>query len=88
MARKSAAISEEDLNAMRTEFEARLGATERKVYALTKERDALRQKANKVDGHNELVREKDEIIRQARTLGPCSLIDFESHTTLIPAHTA
>ena len=52
---------------MRTEFEARLGATERKVYALTKERDALRQKANKVDGQNELVREKDDIIRQART---------------------
>lgn len=67
LARKSAAISEEDLDAMRTEFEARLGATERKVYALTKERDALRQKANKVDGQNELVREKDDIIRQART---------------------
>ena len=27
---------------MRAEFEARLGAAERKVYALTKERDALR----------------------------------------------
>ena len=72
---------------MRAEFETRLGATERKVYALTKERDALRQKANKVDGQNELVREKDDIIRQARTWA-LKLSDANSQTTLISAHAA
>ena len=65
LARKSAAISEEDLEAVRAEFEARLGAAERKVYALSKERDALRRGADKLNSANDLVKEKDAIIQQA-----------------------
>ena len=51
---------------MRAEAEARLGAAERKVYALTKERDALRRGADKLVSANDLVKEKDAIIQQAR----------------------
>ncbi len=65
LARKSAAISEEDMEAVRAEFEARLGAADRKVYALTKERDALRRGADKLNSANDLVKEKDAIIQQA-----------------------
>ncbi len=50
---------------MRAEFEARLGAVDRKVYALTKERDALRRGADKLNSANDLVKEKDAIIQQA-----------------------
>ena len=50
---------------MRAEFEARLGAADRKVYALTKERDALRRGADKLNSANDLVKEKDAIIQQA-----------------------
>jgi hypothetical protein len=64
LARKSAAISEEDLESMRAEFEERLGAAERKVYALTKERDALRRGTEKLNSANDLVKEKDAIIQQ------------------------
>ncbi len=49
---------------MRVEFESRLGAAERKVYALTKERDALRRGADKLNSVNDLVKEKDAIIQQ------------------------
>ena len=66
LARKAAAISEEDLEAVRGEAEARLGAAERKVYALTKERDALRRGADRLVSANDLVKEKDAIIQQAR----------------------
>ena len=66
LARKAAAISEEDLEAMRAEFEARLGAADRKVYALTKERDALRRGADKLNSANDLIKEKDAIIQQVR----------------------
>lgn len=65
LARKSAAISEEDLDSVRAEFEARLGVADRKVYALTKERDALRRGADKLNSANDLVKEKDAIIQQA-----------------------
>ena len=66
LARKSAAISEEDMEAVRAEFEARLGAADRKVYALTKERDALRRGADRLNSAHDLVKEKDAIIQQAR----------------------
>ena len=49
-----------------SEFEARLAASERKVYALTKERDALRRGSEKLSGLDDLLREKDSIITQAR----------------------
>ena len=51
---------------MRAEAEARLGVAERKVYALTKERDALRRGADRLLSANDLVKEKDAIIQQAR----------------------
>ena len=57
------------MDAVRAECEARLGAAERKVYALTKERDALRRGAERLTGVSDLVREKDEIIKQARPQG-------------------
>ncbi|BDA43326.1 TATA element modulatory factor at C-terminar half [Coccomyxa sp. Obi] len=69
LALKSAAISEEDLEAMRAEFESRLGAAERKVYALTKERDALRRGTDKLNSINDLVKEKDAIIQQVMEEG-------------------
>lgn len=46
------------------EYEARLAASERKVYALTKERDALKRGTDKLSGMDDLVREKDAIIKQ------------------------
>ena len=56
---------------MRAEFEARLGAADRKVYALTKERDALRRGADKLVSANDLIKEKDAIIQQARARPAC-----------------
>ena len=64
LARSAAALSEQDAETMRLEFEARLGAAERKVYALTKERDALRRGAEKHASVADLVKEKDAIIQQ------------------------
>lgn len=46
------------------EAEARLATAERKVYALTKERDALKRGSDKLSGMDDLVREKDAIIKQ------------------------
>ncbi len=64
------------MEAVRAEFEARLGAADRKVYALTKERDALRRGADKLNSANDLVKEKDAIIQQA---GPA--LDTATTTT-------
>lgn len=41
---------------MRVEFEERLSAAERRVYALTKERDALRRGTEKLTSANELLK--------------------------------
>ena len=73
LARKSAAISEEDFEAMRAEFQGRLETAERKVYALTKERDALRRGTDKLSSANDLLKEKDSIISQVG-LYPYALI--------------
>lgn len=51
---------------MRAEFEARLAAADRKVYALTKERDALRRGNEKLGTVTDLLKEKDAIISQVR----------------------
>lgn len=59
-------VSEVDLDAARAEFEARLAASERKVYALSKERDALRRGNEKLATVTDLLKEKDAIISQAR----------------------
>ncbi|KAK9829150.1 hypothetical protein WJX72_004204 [[Myrmecia] bisecta] len=69
LARKAQKISEEDLDSMQAEFEARLGTAERKVYALTKERDALRRGTEKLSTVNELLKEKDGIIAQVMEEG-------------------
>lgn len=58
-------VSEADLDAVRTEFETRLAASDRKVYALSKERDALRRGNEKLATLSDLLKEKDAIISQA-----------------------
>jgi hypothetical protein len=64
LALKSAQLSEADYESIRSEFETRLAAAERKVYALTKERDALRKGAEKLADYGALIKEKDDIIKQ------------------------
>lgn len=68
LARRTAAISEQDFESMRSEFQARLETAERKVYALTKERDALRRGTDKLSSANDLLKEKDSIIQQVPPL--------------------
>ena len=68
LARKSAKASEEDIKTLTDEFEARIGASERKVYALTKERDMLKRGQEKLTSATDLVKEKDNIIAQVDTL--------------------
>jgi hypothetical protein len=46
------------------DYEQRLAAAERKVYALTKERDALKRGSNKLHSMDDLIKEKDAIIKQ------------------------
>lgn len=69
LARKAAKVSEDDLAAAQAEFEARCATAERKVYALTKERDALRRGSEKLNSVNELLKEKDNIIAQVMAEG-------------------
>ena len=66
LARKASKTSEEDVKLLTDEFEARIGAAERKVYALSKERDMLRRNAEKLNSATDLVKEKDNIIAQVR----------------------
>lgn len=61
---KAAKVSEEDMAAVQAECERRLGAAERKVYALVKERDALRRGSEKLSSAHDLLKEKDSIIAQ------------------------
>ncbi|KAK9865958.1 hypothetical protein WJX84_011519 [Apatococcus fuscideae] len=69
LARSKAKVSEEDLETMRAEFEHRLAESTRKVYAITKERDALRRGSDKLSSVNELIKEKDSIIQQVMEEG-------------------
>lgn len=64
LARKAAKASEEDIKQLTEEYETRLGTAERKVYALTKERDALRRGNEKLTSATDLLKEKDNIIAQ------------------------
>ncbi|MEW5317338.1 MAG: hypothetical protein WDW38_008644 [Sanguina aurantia] len=57
-------VSENDLEELRSEFEVRLAAGERKVYALSKERDALRKGAEKLAEYGATIREREETIKQ------------------------
>jgi hypothetical protein len=64
LAQRASAVSEADLETARQEFEARLAAADRKVYALSKERDALRRGNEKLGAIQDLLKEKDDMITQ------------------------
>ncbi|PWZ19031.1 Golgin candidate 5 [Zea mays] len=58
--------SEAEMDALKDEYHQRVATLERKVYALTKERDTLRREQNKKSDAAALLKEKDEIINQIR----------------------
>ncbi|TVU00556.1 hypothetical protein EJB05_54019 [Eragrostis curvula] len=60
--------SEAEMDALKDEYHQRVATLERKVYALTKERDTLRREQNKKSDAAALLKEKDEIISQIREL--------------------
>ncbi|GLJ29771.1 hypothetical protein SUGI_0587940 [Cryptomeria japonica] len=60
---------EAESDALRDEYQQRLGALERKVYALTKERDTLRREQSRKSDASVLLKEKDEIIKQVMAEG-------------------
>eukprot|EP00250_Pteridium_aquilinum_P007166 c16947_g1_i1 orf=995-3871(-) len=60
--------SDVELENLKEEFQQRLNAAERKVYALTKERDMLRREQGRRDS-SILLKEKDEIIKQVMAEG-------------------
>ncbi|KAI3773361.1 hypothetical protein L1987_47888 [Smallanthus sonchifolius] len=64
--RKSAEV---DIESLREEYHQRVSTLERKVYALTKERDTLRREQNKKSDAAALLKEKDEIITQIMAEG-------------------
>lgn len=71
---KAAKVSEEDMAAVQAECERRLGAAERKAYALAKERDALRRGSDKLSSAHDLLKEKDNIIAQVHALPPAQIV--------------
>ncbi|XP_068652635.1 golgin candidate 5-like [Aristolochia californica] len=60
---------ESDSDALREEYHQRVASLERKAYALTKERDALRREQSKKSDATALLKEKDEIISQVMAEG-------------------
>eukprot|EP00873_Tetraselmis_striata_P032919 jgi/Tetstr1/453183/TSEL_040200.t1 len=65
LVRKAHKVSQEDIDELQKEFETRLGAAERKVYALTKERDALKRGAERLANMEGILKQKDEAVRAA-----------------------
>ncbi|KAK9923384.1 hypothetical protein M0R45_031806 [Rubus argutus] len=61
--------SEAEVESLREEYHQRVSTLERKVYALTKERDTLRREQNKKSDAAALLKEKDEIINQVMAEG-------------------
>ncbi|CAN6336830.1 unnamed protein product [Urochloa humidicola] len=61
--------SEAEMDALKDEYHQRVATLERKVYALTKERDTLRREQNKKSDAAALLKEKDEIITQVMAEG-------------------
>ncbi|KAG2617580.1 golgin candidate 5-like [Panicum virgatum] len=61
--------SEAELDVLKDEYHQRVATLERKVYALTKERDTLRREQNKKSDAAALLKEKDEIINQVMAEG-------------------
>ncbi|KAJ9190210.1 hypothetical protein P3X46_001436 [Hevea brasiliensis] len=58
-----------EIESLREEYHQRAATLERKVYALTKERDTLRREQNKKSDAAVLLKEKDEIISQVMAEG-------------------
>ncbi|KAK4374771.1 hypothetical protein RND71_005448 [Anisodus tanguticus] len=58
-----------EVESLREEYHQKVSALERKVYALTKERDTLRREQNKKSDAAVLLKEKDEIINQVMAEG-------------------
>ncbi|KAF7814254.1 golgin candidate 5 [Senna tora] len=56
--------NEAEVETLREEYHQRVATLERKVYALTKERDTLRREQSKKSDAAALLKEKDEIINQ------------------------
>ncbi|GLT76201.1 hypothetical protein SLA2020_478740 [Shorea laevis] len=61
--------SDAEIESLREEYHQRVATLERKVYALTKERDTLRREQNKKSDAAALLKEKDEIITQIMAEG-------------------
>ncbi|XVE88877.1 hypothetical protein DITRI_Ditri19aG0103900 [Diplodiscus trichospermus] len=61
--------NEAEVESLREEYHQRVLTLERKVYALTKERDTLRREQNKKGDAAALLKEKDEIINQVMAEG-------------------
>ncbi|KAI8019698.1 Golgin candidate 5 [Camellia lanceoleosa] len=61
--------NETEIESLREEYHQRVSTLERKVYALTKERDTLRREQNKKSDAAALLKEKDEIITQVMAEG-------------------
>ncbi|XVF26777.1 hypothetical protein REPUB_Repub14bG0047800 [Reevesia pubescens] len=61
--------NEAEIESLREEYHQRVSTLERKVYALTKERDTLRREHNKKSDAAALLKEKDEIINQVMAEG-------------------
>ncbi|XP_010538029.1 PREDICTED: golgin candidate 5 [Tarenaya hassleriana] len=61
--------SEIEIESLREEYHQRLATLERKVYALTRERDTLRREQSKKSDAAALLKEKDEIINQVMAEG-------------------
>ncbi|KAJ7963024.1 golgin candidate 5 [Quillaja saponaria] len=61
--------NEAEIESLREEYHQRVATIERKVYALTKERDTLRREQNRKSDAAALLKEKDEIITQVMAEG-------------------
>ncbi|XP_051147757.1 golgin candidate 5 [Andrographis paniculata] len=61
--------NESETESLREEYHQRVATLERKVYALTKERDTLRREQSKKSDAAALLKEKDEIISQVMAEG-------------------
>ncbi|XP_008789324.2 golgin candidate 5 isoform X2 [Phoenix dactylifera] len=61
--------TEAEIDALREEYHQRVASLERKVYALTRERDTLRREHSRKSDAAALLKEKDEIINQVMAEG-------------------
>ncbi|KAL4012926.1 hypothetical protein IC575_025072 [Cucumis melo] len=61
--------SDAEIESLREEYHQRVSVLEKKVYALTKERDSLRREQNRKSDVAALLKEKDEIINQVMAEG-------------------